>query len=732
MLFNNIKLRKRKLKKIKFFKPNKIKQNKTFFNFGEYKRIYSDRAKPINYALKFSIKSILIISLFLILLLLKSSKLKIQLTDNYNISSDKWIVMNAFNPPTDSIIELEKVIKDWKIVVIGNIKTNDTNWEIFKNSNKLIYLSLKSQNTLGYEILNYIPEDSYKRKNIGYLFAIQHGAKEIYELDENLDISIENFNLDYDIKHNQLCYVNQNEGIMVNPYPHFGETNIWPRGFLLKDMRANHNNSFYYAHSRQIQSKPLVYQGLINKIPDIDPLFIQINSKLVGHLDIKFSNNYPLLYLPNNYVPINSKNTKYFYELFPFLMLPIGVNDNFSDILRGYLIEKITYEYGGAIVFHNSKAYNENEDFLKNNITEERDLLYNLQNILDIIKSNNYYYNNPINLFLNILKKLINKNFLKNDELLIYKAFLSDLNNIWYVLPSEFFKRKINNYNNILNVSSELKFYMPSNPNILNGNKTFQIRQHSSTTKVYNDILLIINFNWKGFLNLNEYLEKLYKKYFPNIVYLYPENPGKKSENIIVCKESNGGFYSYKCIRYVYSKFPNYKGYLLINDDDYMKVWELENLDFNIPWFYIYEDGELNWSWMHFNKCKNLYGMMDNNLEWKKNITKFYGKYKLVNGFSDLYYVPNYYMKDFIKLLDEMYKSKIFLECSIHTSFGILLAPKYQVFDINAIWADEREYVLKHLYKDFEQISIHPIKFSNEKLRNGVDKYISFVNAYDY
>ena len=261
-----------------------------FHDFGEYKRIYSDRAKPINYALKFSIKSILIISLFLILLLLKSSKLKNQLTDNYNISSDKWIVMNAFNPPTDSIIELEKVIKDWKIVVIGNIKTNDTNWEIFKNSNKLIYLSLKSQNTLGYEILNYIPEDSYKRKNIGYLFAIQHGAKEIYELDENLDISIENFNLDYDIKHNQLCYVNQNEGIMVNPYPHFGETNIWPRGFLLKDMRANHNNSFYYAHSRQIQSKPLVYQGLINKIPDIDPLFIQINSKLVGHLDIKFSN----------------------------------------------------------------------------------------------------------------------------------------------------------------------------------------------------------------------------------------------------------------------------------------------------------------------------------------------------------------------------------------------------------------------------------------------------------
>ena len=205
------------------------------------------------------------------------------------------------------------------------------------NFYKLIYLSIKSQNQLGYEILKYMPEDSYNRKNIGYLFAIQHGAKEIYEIDENLKLnnSMEKFDLDYDIKNNSLCYVNQKEGKMVNPYLHFGETNIWPRGFLLKDIGTNNNNSFYYAHSRQVQLKPLIYQGLINGIPDIDPMFIQLNSKLIENLNILFSNNYPLLYLPGNYVPINSKNTKYLYEVFPFLMLPIGVNNNFSDILRG-------------------------------------------------------------------------------------------------------------------------------------------------------------------------------------------------------------------------------------------------------------------------------------------------------------------------------------------------------------------------------------------------------------
>ena len=190
---------------------------------------------------------------------------------------------------------------------------------------------------------------------------------------------MEKFDLDYDIKNNSLCYVNQKEGKMVNPYLHFGETNIWPRGFLLKDIGTNNNNSFYYAHSRQVQLKPLIYQGLINGIPDIDPMFIQLNSKLIENLNILFSNNYPLLYLPGNYVPINSKNTKYLYEVFPFLMLPIGVTNNFSDILRGYLIEKIIYEYGGTIVYHNSSVYNENDDFVRNNIKDERDLLFNLK-----------------------------------------------------------------------------------------------------------------------------------------------------------------------------------------------------------------------------------------------------------------------------------------------------------------------------------------------------------------
>ena len=45
--------------------------------------------------------------------------------NGYNITSDKWIVITASNPPTNDIINLEREINQEKIVVIGNKKTID-------------------------------------------------------------------------------------------------------------------------------------------------------------------------------------------------------------------------------------------------------------------------------------------------------------------------------------------------------------------------------------------------------------------------------------------------------------------------------------------------------------------------------------------------------------------------------------------------------------------------------
>ena len=135
---------------------------------------------------------------------------------------------------------------------------------------------------------------------------------------------------------------------------------------------------------------------------------------------------------------------------------------------------------------------------------------------------------------------------------------------------------------------------------------------------------------------------------------------------------------------------------------------------------------------MHYEKCKQLYGMCDNNLNWKINITKFYGTYAIFNGFSDFFYIPDYFIQNFINLLKKMYESRVFLECAVPTSFAIISGPKYQLVEINAYYGQDRDHILNFLYKDYKQISIHPIKFSNIELQIGVNKYISFINSINY
>ena len=187
--------------------------------------------------------------------------------------------MVSFNPPSSSIIELIKNNRSWKIVVVGNVQKNDIIWNNLNFSCKFVYLSIKDQIRLGYKTTNYLNFNSYSRKNIGYLYAIHHGAKEIYEIDE--DIIIPNLNnLELTIINTYICYGIRNDSLMINPYLHFGEKSIWPRGFRISDIGKQDFNNFYMINSSQLILKPLVFQGIINGFPDIDSILLQTRFKI--------------------------------------------------------------------------------------------------------------------------------------------------------------------------------------------------------------------------------------------------------------------------------------------------------------------------------------------------------------------------------------------------------------------------------------------------------------------
>ena len=96
-------------------------------------------------------------------------------------------------------------------------------------------------------------------------------------------------------------------------------------------------------------------------------------------------------------------------------------------------------------------------------------------------------------------------------------------------------------------------------------------------------------------------------------------------------------------------------------------------------------------------------------------------KGKIIKGKADSFYIPNKYITKLFDLFDTMYKFKIFLECAFPISIGSLLLPKYQLIYFNPLEKnEERKKVINFLYKNYNQITIHPIKFSNDTLQNKV------------
>jgi hypothetical protein len=111
-----------------------------------------------------------------------------------SFKNDKCIIITTINDPTNQVLYYSK-IENWDLIIVGDSKTNNT---LYKNIN-CIYLGLEEQKTLFPTLYDKIPLKSYTRKMFGYLYAIKHKYKVIYDTDddnkyiENLDSFQNNF-----------------------------------------------------------------------------------------------------------------------------------------------------------------------------------------------------------------------------------------------------------------------------------------------------------------------------------------------------------------------------------------------------------------------------------------------------------------------------------------------------------------------------------------------------------
>jgi hypothetical protein len=256
----------------------------------------------------------------------------------------KFIVITTINHPTEAIRKYAGW-NGWDVIVVGDQKT-PAGW----SCDGVQYLGLEEQAEIFGSLASDFPLNTYTRKNLGYLYAMQQGADYIYESDDdNIPYhgadKVINFDsmespdplMDYSIV--DLLKSSPATG-WINIYREFADGLCWPRGFPLDLIR----------HYDSIEMTRKMPWGIIQYLVDDDPDTDAIYRLIIGQ-PVKFCPNRKISLFPGTFCPINSQSTLWKKELFPLMFLPVGVSDRVTDILRGYMAQACLWKSGYCVTY---------------------------------------------------------------------------------------------------------------------------------------------------------------------------------------------------------------------------------------------------------------------------------------------------------------------------------------------------------------------------------------------
>lgn len=211
------------------------------------------------------------------------------------------------------------------------------------------FWSLGRQAQMPFELAKLLPERHYARKNLGYLQAIRNGVSVILESDDD------------NIPGNAFWEPRQLEQQVdlvngpgwVNVYRHFSTERVWPRGFPLECLQAEVPQP-----ESMVPCSAPIQQGLADGDPDVDAIY-----RFTGKLPIEFQvRDRPVALANGAWCPFNSQNTTWLEPAFPLLYLPSFCSFRMTDIWRSYVAQRICWENGWNVLFHNATVRQERNE----------------------------------------------------------------------------------------------------------------------------------------------------------------------------------------------------------------------------------------------------------------------------------------------------------------------------------------------------------------------------------
>lgn len=259
----------------------------------------------------------------------------------------------------------------WCLIIVGDATTPDAEYHELANSrNEICFLSLDDQMGLPYATVNITPRNHFARKNIGYLYAVHHGARIIFDFDDDNELDVASFlghgasqeNGTTARRGTHLARLapqqrpnNVVDNVFLDPYSEFfGAPQMWPRGFPLSHINNNKRRTMIKRSQRSLNLGAV--QSLANHDPDVDAVY-RLGPRSAFPLPFTFPTSTSkvkesMLVLDKHiWAPFNAQATLFYQTAFYAMALPLSVHGRVADIWRSYIAQACFWQHDYRLAF---------------------------------------------------------------------------------------------------------------------------------------------------------------------------------------------------------------------------------------------------------------------------------------------------------------------------------------------------------------------------------------------
>ncbi|KAJ6790722.1 putative glycosyltransferase STELLO2 [Iris pallida] len=605
-----------------------------------------------------------------------------------SLRSDRWIVVSAPSSPSPSpsLRRLAR-IPSWQLLAVADSRT-PPDWSL----DGAIFLSLDDQLRLGYRTAAHLPRSSpLARKSLAYLFAIHRGARRIFDADDRAIVKDDlSRHFDVDLVGDaaspsvllQYSHHDPNRTVL-NPYVHFGQRSVWPRGLPLENVGQVGHEEFY---TEIYSGRQFIQQGLSNGLPDVDSIFY-FTRKSTGleSFDIRFDEDAPKVALPQGtMVPVNSFNTLFHAQAFWGLVLPVSVSAMASDVIRGYFAQRILWEIGGFVAVYPPTIYRM-DDAESYPYTEERDLHVNVGRLIKFLVA---WRSNKPTLFERILQlsyAMAEEGFWTEVDVKLTAAWLQDLLAIGYQQP-RLMALELDRPRATIGHGDRKEFVPKELPSVHLGVEEVgsvnnEIENLIRWRKNFGNIVLVLFVSGSVERTALEW-RLLYGRIFKTVIIL------SEHSNLDLVVENGDMPHAYKYLPKVFDRYTGAEGFIFLQDDMILNYWNLLQanktnlwITNNVPesWVSVTIDGDSNeWLVKQADMVKQLVSNFPVRFQvnYKENMGE---ESKMIICGSELFYVPRRFVRDFVDLVGLVGDWDIHHKVAVPVFF--LAMDSYQNFD---------------------------------------------------